>query len=217
MRHSHCYMEVSRCYLVPFCVFFCFVFLLLFIGTVVYPSILHILVYSSVPHMVSMSRSCSSALRPCSLGVWECAIQILLLLLSWKITASQVSKGDSNFSRSIYSRSPVHLFFFLPRHSFAAGQDCYTKFWCLKTGKLLRTIPPPCPASRETIPAVQYSSQWGCAKGNQGLIMGQNDTFYLYSCGVEDSENWSSRSLLHWWCWNFVFWKKLLTQSPCYQ
>ena len=72
------------------------------------------------------------------------------------------------------------------------GQDCYTKIWCLRSGKLLHSIPPPYEASLYTIPAVQFSTRWG-GTGNMGLIMGAHNSFYLY--GFQDGEwyvNWSS-------------------------
>ncbi|XP_070180239.1 DDB1- and CUL4-associated factor 4-like [Littorina saxatilis] len=73
---------------------------------------------------------------------------------------------------------------------YGAGQDCYTKIWCLKTGKMLRSIPPPYEASLYSIPAVQFSSRWAGIEGNLGLIMGAHKNFYLYgpcsdSGGVE--------------------------------
>ncbi|KAL8619648.1 hypothetical protein ACOMHN_019703 [Nucella lapillus] len=64
---------------------------------------------------------------------------------------------------------------------YAAGQDCYTKLWCLKTGKLLLTVPPPYRASTSFIPAVSFATDWGKVPGNAGLIMGAHDNFYLYS------------------------------------
>nr|KAG5704456.1 hypothetical protein BaRGS_024311 [Batillaria attramentaria] len=54
---------------------------------------------------------------------------------------------------------------------YGAGQDCYSKVWKLDTGKLVMSIPPPCQASRDTIPALQFSTHWAGRPGNAGLIM----------------------------------------------
>ncbi|XP_076464364.1 DDB1- and CUL4-associated factor 4-like [Babylonia areolata] len=64
---------------------------------------------------------------------------------------------------------------------YAAGQDCYSKIWCLKTGKLLLTIPPPYEASLYFIPVVRFSTRWGRSPGNVGLIMGGHEDIYVYS------------------------------------
>ncbi|XP_041353524.1 DDB1- and CUL4-associated factor 4-like [Gigantopelta aegis] len=74
-----------------------------------------------------------------------------------------------------------------PSESFiyGVGQNCYTNFWCLKSGKQLLSLPPPCPASIDMIPAVHYSNHWANRPGNSGLIMGIKDSLYLYSGRVE--------------------------------
>ena len=64
--------------------------------------------------------------------------------------------------------------------SFTVGEDGYTRFWNLKQGTLLHTIPPPCAVSRETIPTVQYSMRWGNRQGNAGLIMGLQNKLHFY-------------------------------------
>ena len=63
---------------------------------------------------------------------------------------------------------------------FTVGEDGYTRFWCLRQGSLLCTIPPPCPTSRETIPCVQFSMRWGDKMGNSGLIMALEDKLHYY-------------------------------------
>lgn len=63
---------------------------------------------------------------------------------------------------------------------FPVGEDGYTRFWSLKEGKQLYTIPPPCPVSRETVPCVQLSTHWGNKNGNLGLIMGLKNKFHYY-------------------------------------
>ncbi|XP_067680543.1 DDB1- and CUL4-associated factor 4-like [Haliotis asinina] len=78
-----------------------------------------------------------------------------------------------------YSRIPLHLDE-TEQVLYGAGQDCYMRFWSVKTGQLMRTVPPPCPVTRETIPAVQYSTQWANRKGNSGLILGIGDKLYYY-------------------------------------
>lgn len=71
---------------------------------------------------------------------------------------------------------------------YAAGQDCYTKLWCLKSARLLQSIPPPYEASVHTIPAVQYSSRWANMEGMSGLVMGAQKSFYLYGDSVGGTE-----------------------------
>ncbi|XP_046342104.2 DDB1- and CUL4-associated factor 4-like [Haliotis rufescens] len=78
-----------------------------------------------------------------------------------------------------YSRIPLQLDE-TEQVLYGAGQDCYTRFWSVKTGELLKTVPPPCPVTRETIPAVQYSTRWANREGNTGLIMGIGDRLYYY-------------------------------------
>ncbi|XP_076442918.1 uncharacterized protein LOC143281572 [Babylonia areolata] len=67
---------------------------------------------------------------------------------------------------------------------YAAGTDCYTKVWCLESGQLLNSIPPPYPACPLRVPAVQFSSMWAGVPGNIGLIMGGQKDLHLYSSGL---------------------------------
>ncbi|XP_050406426.2 DDB1- and CUL4-associated factor 4 [Patella vulgata] len=64
---------------------------------------------------------------------------------------------------------------------YGAGQDGYTKIWCVKTGKMLLNLPPPCSVSLDTIPALQFSTRWANKPGNSGLLMGLGDKIYMYS------------------------------------
>ncbi|KAL5008805.1 hypothetical protein ScPMuIL_014386 [Solemya velum] len=84
-----------------------------------------------------------------------------------------------------YSRVPIHVDEY-ERIVYGAGQDGYTRFWCLKTGELLNTIPPPCSTTRETIPAVLYSQRWGDRNGNAGLLMGLKNKLHMYASPVVD-------------------------------
>ncbi|KAM4690524.1 DDB1- and CUL4-associated factor 4 [Rhinophrynus dorsalis] len=64
----------------------------------------------------------------------------------------------------------------------AVGQDCYTRIWDLQDTRLLRTIPSPHPASKESIPSVVFSPYLG-GKGQMvpGLIMAVNKDLYHFS------------------------------------
>ncbi|KAE8587248.1 hypothetical protein XENTR_v10021907 [Xenopus tropicalis] len=64
----------------------------------------------------------------------------------------------------------------------AVGQDCYTRIWDLADTRLLRTIPSPHPAAKDSIPSVVFSPYLG-VKGHKipGLLMAVNRDMYLYS------------------------------------
>ncbi|ELU01150.1 hypothetical protein CAPTEDRAFT_219708 [Capitella teleta] len=64
---------------------------------------------------------------------------------------------------------------------FAAGHDCYTKLWSLSCGRPLHSIPPPCPASRHTIPSLVYASQLKSHPGCPTLLLGMKNRIHLYS------------------------------------
>ncbi|XP_077408274.1 WD repeat domain 21 isoform X2 [Vanacampus margaritifer] len=62
----------------------------------------------------------------------------------------------------------------------AVGQDCHTRFWSLRDGHLLRTIPSPHPAANSAIPSVVFSSSLSGHTGTPGLLMAvKNDLFYF--------------------------------------
>ncbi|XP_066532532.1 WD repeat domain 21 isoform X2 [Hoplias malabaricus] len=63
----------------------------------------------------------------------------------------------------------------------AVGQDCYTRLWSLGDGHLLRTIPSPHPAGKDSIPNVVFSSQLGGRRGLPGLLMAVQHDLYYYS------------------------------------
>ncbi|XP_055042728.1 WD repeat domain 21 [Misgurnus anguillicaudatus] len=63
----------------------------------------------------------------------------------------------------------------------AVGQDCYTRLWSLRDGHLLRTIPSPHPAGKDSIPNVVFSSQLGGCRGLPGLLMAVRHDLYYYS------------------------------------
>ncbi|CAM4693680.1 unnamed protein product [Leuciscus chuanchicus] len=63
----------------------------------------------------------------------------------------------------------------------AVGQDCYTRLWSLHDSRLLRTIPSPHPAGKDSIPNVVFSSQLGGSKGLPGLLMAVRHDLYYYS------------------------------------
>uniref|UniRef100_A0A673NE44 Uncharacterized protein n=1 Tax=Sinocyclocheilus rhinocerous TaxID=307959 RepID=A0A673NE44_9TELE len=63
----------------------------------------------------------------------------------------------------------------------AVGQDCYTRLWSLHDRHLLRTIPSPHPAGKDSIPNVVFSSQLGGSRGLPGLLMAVHHDLYYYS------------------------------------
>ncbi|MCI4389724.1 hypothetical protein PGIGA_G00101810 [Pangasianodon gigas] len=65
----------------------------------------------------------------------------------------------------------------------AVGQDCYTRLWSLRDGHLLRTIPSPHPAGKDSIPNVVFSSQLGGRSGLPGLLMAVCHDLYYYPYG----------------------------------
>ncbi|KAG9347285.1 hypothetical protein JZ751_004852 [Albula glossodonta] len=70
----------------------------------------------------------------------------------------------------------------------AVGQDCYTRMWSLGDGRLLRTIPSPHPAGKDSVPSVVFSSQLGGRRGLPGLLMAvRHDLYYFpYNCDYQD-------------------------------
>ncbi|KAI5627540.1 DDB1- and CUL4-associated factor 4 isoform X1, partial [Silurus asotus] len=65
----------------------------------------------------------------------------------------------------------------------AVGQDCYTRLWSLRDGHLLRTIPSPHPAEKDSIPNVVFSSRLGGRRGLPGLLMAVCNNLYYYPYG----------------------------------
>ncbi|XP_043930603.1 DDB1- and CUL4-associated factor 4 [Protopterus annectens] len=67
----------------------------------------------------------------------------------------------------------------------AVGQDCYTRIWSLQDTKLLRTIPSPYPASKDTIPCVALSSCLGGRQALPGMLMAVKQDLYFFSYNSE--------------------------------
>ncbi|RXN16728.1 DDB1- and CUL4-associated factor 4-like protein [Labeo rohita] len=63
----------------------------------------------------------------------------------------------------------------------AVGQDCYTRLWSLQDSCLLRTIPSPHPAGKDSIPNVVFSPQLGGSRGLPGLLMAVRHDLYYYT------------------------------------
>ncbi|GFS21632.1 DDB1- and CUL4-associated factor 4-like [Elysia marginata] len=61
-----------------------------------------------------------------------------------------------------------------------AGSDSYSKLWDVQTGTILQSIPPPCPAAKDSFPISIYAQGWGNSQGNSGLIMGIKNLFKVY-------------------------------------
>ncbi|XP_059368730.1 DDB1- and CUL4-associated factor 4-like [Carassius carassius] len=70
----------------------------------------------------------------------------------------------------------------------AVGQDCYTRLWSLHDSRLLRTIPSPHPAGKDSIPNVVFSSQLGGSRGLPGLLMAVRHDLYYYSYNKDYQE-----------------------------
>ncbi|KTG37325.1 hypothetical protein cypCar_00004918 [Cyprinus carpio] len=70
----------------------------------------------------------------------------------------------------------------------AVGQDCYTRLWSLHDSRLLRTIPSPHPAGKDSIPNVVFSSQLGGSRGLPGLLMAVRHDLYHYSYNKDYQE-----------------------------
>lgn len=79
-----------------------------------------------------------------------------------------------------YLRIPIHVDQ-SEEIVYGVDQDGYTRLWCLKTGDLLKTIPPPTSTSYDFFPSVLYSKTWNDRPGNAGLLMGLGDKVYIYS------------------------------------
>ncbi|XP_072172628.1 DDB1- and CUL4-associated factor 4-like [Diadema setosum] len=62
---------------------------------------------------------------------------------------------------------------------YAVGQDKYTRFWSLKTGELLHTIPCPSACQDDHPPAAIYSQKYSC-QGRPGLFLGQERQIQWY-------------------------------------
>ncbi|XP_018417129.1 PREDICTED: DDB1- and CUL4-associated factor 4 [Nanorana parkeri] len=67
----------------------------------------------------------------------------------------------------------------------AVGQDCYTRIWNLQDTRLLRTIPSPHPASKDTIPSVVFSSHLGGKRQMvPGLLMAVQKDLYHFTYNI---------------------------------
>lgn len=127
----------------------------------------------------SMSQSCSI----CSLQLLQDNSKLLASdvqghVCLWDLRMRKVVQryiGLKNQYRCI----PIHTD---DRERFVYGTDSdgYVRFWCLRTGSLVRTIPPPSSLAQDFIPTVAYSDRWAGEEGNAGLVIGLGDKFYLY-------------------------------------
>lgn len=79
-----------------------------------------------------------------------------------------------------YLRIPIHVDQ-SEEIVYGVDQEGYTRLWCLQTGELLKTIPPPMATSYDFFPSVLYSKTWNDRQGNTGLLMGLGDKVYVYS------------------------------------
>lgn len=64
----------------------------------------------------------------------------------------------------------------------SVGSDSYTRIWDLKTGELMKVLPPPLPATKENIPSVCFVDLYGESRNNYpGLLLGMSDELHFYS------------------------------------
>ncbi|XP_077320715.1 DDB1- and CUL4-associated factor 4 isoform X2 [Lithobates pipiens] len=71
----------------------------------------------------------------------------------------------------------------------AVGQDCYTRIWNLQDTRLLRTIPSPHPASKDTIPSVVFSSHLGGKRQTvPGILMSVKKDLYHFTYNTNTVE-----------------------------
>ncbi|KAK3516968.1 hypothetical protein QTP70_029113 [Hemibagrus guttatus] len=103
----------------------------------------------------------------------------------WDVRTRQAVKQYQGHNND-YAYLPLHL---CEREGLllAVGQDCYTRLWSLQDGHLLRTIPSPHPAGKESIPNVVFSSQLGGRRGLPGLLMAVCHDLYYYPYGDDQS------------------------------
>ncbi|XP_063427372.1 DDB1- and CUL4-associated factor 4-like [Mytilus trossulus] len=83
-------------------------------------------------------------------------------------------------SKNEYLRIPIHVDQ-SEEIVYGVDQEGYTRLWCLQTGELMKTIPPPMATSYDFFPSVLYSKTWNDRQGNTGLLMGLGDKVYVYS------------------------------------
>ncbi len=89
--------------------------------------------------------------------------------------SSMNSGGTMPVEQNLNIQNSKYLFWF------SAGQDCYTRIWSIKTGQLLTSIPPPHPASRNTIPVSHlYTLPHGNVR-QTGLLMASHAELHFYS------------------------------------
>ncbi|KAH9519523.1 hypothetical protein Btru_002923 [Bulinus truncatus] len=63
----------------------------------------------------------------------------------------------------------------------SSGSDSYSKIWDIKSGELLKSLPPPYPVSIDSFPVSIYSQHWGKVPGNAGVIVATKDKFITYT------------------------------------
>ncbi|OWF53395.1 DDB1- and CUL4-associated factor 4-like [Mizuhopecten yessoensis] len=127
----------------------------------------------------SMSQSCSV----CSLRLFQDNTKLLASdvrgkVCLWDLRMRKVVQQYTGLKNQ-YRCIPIHVDD-QERIVYGADSEGYTRFWCLQTGALLRTIPPPSSLAQDFIPSVAYSDRWSGEEGNAGLLMGLGDKFYLY-------------------------------------
>ncbi|GFO30181.1 Ddb1- and cul4-associated factor 4-like [Plakobranchus ocellatus] len=100
------------------------------------------------------------------------------VILNWDQRMNRVIKRYEGLVNSHY-QLPFHLDE-LESVLCGAGSDSYTKLWDVRSGNLLQSIPPPCPASQDSFPVAMYAQRWGNSDGNSGLLMGVRNRLKIY-------------------------------------
>ncbi|XP_075700488.1 DDB1- and CUL4-associated factor 4 isoform X2 [Rhinoderma darwinii] len=68
----------------------------------------------------------------------------------------------------------------------AVGQDCYTRIWNFQDARLLRTIPSPHTAAKDSIPSIVFSSYQGGKRPVPGLLMAVKKDLYHFTYDSND-------------------------------
>ncbi|KAK3603064.1 hypothetical protein CHS0354_015757 [Potamilus streckersoni] len=135
----------------------------------------------------SSTKPCSSPLQQdlgvCSLRLLKNDVDLIAAdftgkVCLWDLRMQKVVL-EYHGHKNEYKVLPMHV----DEHEklvYGAGQDGYVRFWCLRSGELLNTIPPPVAVSKDNIPAIHFSMRWGNRSGNSGMIMGLQNKLYFY-------------------------------------
>ncbi|XP_071971729.1 DDB1- and CUL4-associated factor 4 isoform X2 [Engystomops pustulosus] len=103
--------------------------------------------------------------------------------------SGQIKLWDLRMVKSVHNyEGHVNSYAHLPVHVkeeegllLAVGQDCYTRIWNFQDARLLRTIPSPHPAAKDSIPSIVFSSYHGGKRPVPGLLMAVKKDLYHFT------------------------------------